>query len=65
MNLVVDPVGLSFMHCLDEFVVFLFAPLVVVVVEVGEVAVLEQSVNPVFLAAVVEHSISLENTVFE
>ena len=65
MNLVVNPVSLSLVHCLYYFIVFLFTTLVVIIEEFCEVAVLEKSVNPIFLAAVVEHSISLEYTVFE
>jgi hypothetical protein len=65
VHFVVHPVGLAFVHGLYDSVVFFLSAFAVVLVEVGEVAVVEEAADPVPFGGVVKESVALEKAVLE
>ena len=65
MHLIVDPVHLTFVQSLDNTILTLFLPLVVVFNQLHQIALLEITTHPVFLAHITQYTISLKNTRLE
>lgn len=65
LHLIIDPVGLPLMQCLDDLMELFILSLAVVLDQLDQIAVLEIAAHPIFLLAVLQDAVALEYVVFE
>lgn len=65
LHLIIDPISLPLVQCLDDLMELFILSLAVVFDQLDQVAVLEIAAHPIFLLTVLQDTVTLEDVVFE
>ena len=65
MHFIIDPIRLALVQRLHNLPEFLVLPLTVILYQLHQVPILEETADPIFLLAIAKNAVSFEYVIFE